>query len=306
MAWAARRGRPAHRPGWGARSYPRPATRPRGRARERGAAAMIRVREEQLDEIARALALEHFEDDMIVHLRSYAQRHAEVIGEDGVRRTVQLAITRARAYDVTDTGAPPVLEIRADVHVRRDVRHRDLAPAVGGEILRDAGTPDQAARIDRLYDATVRYPSTPSTARTAPSPSAPCGRSSACSATATPVPRLCVEDEAVATDRAHPPGCAGVARRGARPRARPARPRGGGAARPRHGRGHRAGTHRADCSRWATASPDDPLYPWVQATLRDPAVKGPERRAARLRKRVEIYLDRALRYFDGRPADGQG
>ncbi len=48
---------------------------------------------------------------------------------------------------------------------------------------------------------------------------------------------------------------------------------------------------------------DDPLWPWIGATLADPAIKTPERRAERLQKRTRIYLERALRYLDGRRAD---
>ncbi|MEO7595172.1 MAG: hypothetical protein ABI134_28400 [Byssovorax sp.] len=47
----------------------------------------------------------------------------------------------------------------------------------------------------------------------------------------------------------------------------------------------------------------DPLYPWIQITLRDPAIVTPERRAERLKKRIQIYLERAVKYLEGKRAD---
>src|SRR5262249_30182751 len=47
----------------------------------------------------------------------------------------------------------------------------------------------------------------------------------------------------------------------------------------------------------------DPLYPWIGATLRDPAVKSPEQRAERLQRRIQIYLERAVKYLERKRAD---
>ena len=43
---------------------------------------------------------------------------------------------------------------------------------------------------------------------------------------------------------------------------------------------------------------EDPLLPWISATLRDPAIKDSERRVARLERRTQIYLDRAVDHLD--------
>jgi hypothetical protein len=44
---------------------------------------------------------------------------------------------------------------------------------------------------------------------------------------------------------------------------------------------------------------DDPLYPWISRTLRDPAIADPEARAGRLERKSLTWLDHVLAYFDG-------
>jgi hypothetical protein len=260
---------------------------------------MIRVHEKQLGEMAQALALEQFEDDMVVHLHDFAPRHAQVIGDDWVRRTIQLGIARARPYGVTNLG---LLRFYVELmFVLGGMFDSDPLQPWAGEILRDPSIPDEGTRIDHLYERTCWYLDAIE------------GPESSFSLQAmhnlqhivlesTPAAELGEERRAVETmARVYPQRCAylgepalrGLVRRAVGEAARLDMATLGGVA-------LTTGLMFAMGHGFA----EDPLYPWVQATLRDPAIKGPERRVARLQRRVEIYLDRALKHLDGRRADG--
>lgn len=262
---------------------------------------MIRVHPKQLEDMAQALALEQFEDDMLVHLHGFSPRHAEVIGDDWLRRVIALGVERARAYGVTDVG---LLRFYVELmFMFGGAFDTDPLQPWAGEILRDPAILDQETRVDRLYDASIAYldavdgPDSAFSIRAMRALLAVLRDGDA-------VPRLRVEDVALETiARVHPerfaylgePPIRALVRRG--PEA---------AARLDLGTDEGIALTTGLMFAMGHGFADDPLYPWVQATLRDPAIKGPERRAARLRRRVGIYLDRAIGYFDGRPADGQG
>lgn len=45
---------------------------------------------------------------------------------------------------------------------------------------------------------------------------------------------------------------------------------------------------------------DDPLFPWIKATLQDERFDDANARAENLERKVKIYLDRAVKYLEGR------
>jgi hypothetical protein len=254
---------------------------------------MIRVREDQLEAFARAMELEHFEDDMVVHLRDFAPRHAEVIGDAWIRRAVRLGIERAGAYGVKNPGL-------LRFHVELMMLHGSAFDADplhpwAGEVLRDPHIPDEVARMSRLYEAFVAY------RERAGDPVTALGRLAGVLDGGFDPAELRAEPRAVALlAKVHPERCAylGEARLVDLVRRAPAE-----AAR------HDLGTDRGAVLvaglmfGLGPAFADDPLYPWIQATLRDTAEKDAERRAERLQRRLRIYVGRAAAYLERKRAD---
>jgi len=261
---------------------------------------MIRVPEKQLGEIGRALALEQFEDEMVVHLHDFAPRHAAVIGDLGVRRTVRLGIHRARAYSVTNPG---LLRFYVELMLMLGgMFDTDPLQPWAGEILRDPNVPDEASRIDRLYLRTLWYLETID------------GPESAFSIQAMrnlqrilqgghPATDLVDERKAIETMAwVYPQRSAYLGE----PRLRALLRQGADEA-ARLDIATSEGTALVTGLMFAMGHgfASDPLFPWIQATLRDAAITDRARRVAKLWRRVEIYVDRALLHLEGRRADGQ-
>jgi hypothetical protein len=258
---------------------------------------MIRVQDRQMDAIGKAVALEQFEDEMVVHLHGFAAKHAEAIGDDWVRRAIRLGIERASVYGVTNPG---LLKFYVELmFMFGGMFDTDPLQPWAGRILRDASIPDEATRMDRLYDATLEY------VDTVDGPE----RDYSLQALRN-VKRILREDtpaaELVAPERAldlmariYPERCAhlgeapllGLVHRSAE-----------------LAQSHRMGTDRGAILVIGMAFAmghgfaEDPLYPWVGSTLRNPTISTAERRVDRLERRLSIYLDRALAYFEGKQA----
>jgi hypothetical protein len=259
---------------------------------------MIRIHERQLDSIGRAVAEEQFEEEMVVHLRRFSPRHAEVIGEAWVRRGVRLAAERARAYGIENHG---LLRFYVELAVMFGSWF-DLDPLHpwASAVLRDPGFAGEAARVDALYDAMSRYLEVVSD-RAREIPKRALRNLAALLAEELDPAALRAERARVdLLGRIYPERCAylGEARlfdlvRGA----------------PEVAARHDLSTDRGEIVvlgllfAIGPSFADEPFYPWVQATLRDPAIKTAERRAERLQRRTQIYLDRALAYLDRRGAD---
>jgi hypothetical protein len=259
---------------------------------------MIRVYDKQLGEIARVRGLEQFEDDMVVHLHDFAPRHTEVIGDDWVRRSIRLGIERAAAYGVTNPG---LLRFWVELmFMFGGLFDTDpLLPWAGG-VLRDPNLPDEVARMKRLHEVMVEYLD------------AVYGPERSFSLQALrnlrqarfedfPVADADFEPKALdALARIYPQRCAYL---GEPPLVQLLRRAPDEAT--RHGMATARGIALTIGITFALGHGvvEDPLFPWVQATLHDPANKDPEKRVARLMKRTRIYLERALAYLEKRQAD---
>jgi hypothetical protein len=115
---------------------------------------MLRIRKEQIDELAKA-ALRRFEDDMVVHLRKFFAEECESLGEGGTRQVIRYAIEHAADYDIVS---------QRDVCIYTDVmfafgRDFDYDPKLpwAAQILNDKslqGRPSE--KVDKLYDAALK------------------------------------------------------------------------------------------------------------------------------------------------------
>jgi hypothetical protein len=254
---------------------------------------MIRVHDKQLDEVARALAMEQLEDDMIAHLREFSPHHAAVIGDGWLRRAVRLGVERAAAYGVTDPG---LLRFYVEMmFLFGGMFDTDPLLPWAGAILRDPGLGDEAARISRLHKAMLAY------LADVDGPD----RSASLAALRElrqvlgehiPAAGLLDEETAIATmTRIHPQLCAYVGEPVLRQLVR----RGPETA-ARLGMATDEGLVLVTGMTLALGHgfPDDPLFPWIRATLCDPSLDSPAVRVARLWKRAETYLHQALSHYE--------
>lgn len=256
---------------------------------------MLRIRKEQMTVFGRALELKQFEDEMVVHLRQFSPWHADVIGNDWLRRAVRLGIERAAVYGVTNPGLlKSYVELMMMFGAAFDV---DPLYPWTAEILREPGLADEVVRMKRLYEATLRYLDAVSD----PEQQAPIqALRNLVQFLGEGVPPAVLRDEQTAIDmlaRIYPQRCAHLGESRLRQFVRLG---------PDVAARYEVATDQGIALvtgimfgiGWGFA--EDPLWPWIQATLRDPAIKDAEQRAERLQGRTQIYLERALRYLEGK------
>lgn len=117
---------------------------------------MLTIRPEQ-DEALREAALDRFEDEMVEHLRRFAPKHCEVLGETAVRKVIRLGMERAKGYGFTNRG--PVRFYLELMMMFGSYFDTDLQLPWASRVLADSGITDQMARGDRLYHAFGEYAS---------------------------------------------------------------------------------------------------------------------------------------------------
>lgn len=259
---------------------------------------MIRVQDTQLQEVGRALALEQFEDDMVAHLHTFTPRHADVIGDEWLRRAIRLGIERAGAHGITNTGLVKFyIELMVMYGSTFDV---DPLYPWAGEVLRDPGIKDEVARVDRLYEAFRAYIDIVSDPERQAQFDALKNLTQIMRDGISPAD-FHDEPKALAMlSRIYPKRAAylgeerllGLIRRAPDEAAK-------------NDVATDLGVVLVTGIMFSTGPgfASDPLYPWIHITLRDPAIKSPERRAERLERRIRIYLERAVKYLERKRAD---
>ena len=256
---------------------------------------MIRVHEKQLESLQRSLALEQFEDEMVAHLRGFVPKFSEVLGDQGLRRCIRFGVERANTHGITNPG---LLRFYVELMFMYG-GHFDTDPFLpwAGRILSDPSIVNELTRVDYLYKAMLPY------LEDIGGPE----RSFATQALRNlqkirfkdfPIAELRDGDKCIkALTRIYPQRCEYLGDallrrlllRGAEVAAQ-----------------HDVATDRGIVIvtgmmfTMGHGFAEDPLLPWISSTLRDPALKDPEWRVARLEKRTQIYLDRAVAHLDRR------
>lgn len=235
-----------------------------------------------------------FEDYMVQHLNEFAQRHSQILGEDGVRQVIKLGVERAAAYGMT---------------LRRSVRlYIELMFILGGscdtdpqlpwigEILGNQEFEDEKIRTDKLYAASVEYHDKV------------IGDDSKYAQNAVRGIREHVETVYLLPDenfsdqilqymqKIYPQKYEHTDNDGIQLLISQAR---------QHAESFMATSHRA-IALFATlmfgfghGCHDDPLYPWISGTLKnDKAINDPNERVDRLFKKTKMYLDQMLNYLE--------
>jgi hypothetical protein len=114
---------------------------------------MLEIREEQMAVFDQA-ARKTFEDEMVEHLAEFVPKQCEVIGEQQVRKVIQLGVERARIYSLTNRG--PVRFYIELMFVFGSDFDTDPLLSWAAEILGDVLT-NQMAKAGRLYEKTNDY-----------------------------------------------------------------------------------------------------------------------------------------------------
>jgi hypothetical protein len=254
---------------------------------------MIRVHEKQLGEVGRTLALEQFEDEMVVHLHGFSPRHAGAMGDDWIRRAIRLGIERAGVYGVTNPG---LLRFYVELmFLFGGMFDTDPLHLWAGEILRDATITAEAVRIDHLYDATQRY--LDATGGVGPKVALPILRhikrvlSESLSATDPLFDQKLLD----ALASMQPERCAYLGEPPLRELLQRARESAA-----QHGVATDVGIVVFTVLMFAIGHgfTEDPTFPRIGDRLRSSSIEDPAQRALHLRKRTLIYVSRAIHHFE--------
>jgi hypothetical protein len=114
---------------------------------------MLKIRDEQLAAFS-LLAQQEFEKALATHVREFAPKHAEVLGDAGTLQVVRMAIQRGEAYGFTGVGP---LQLFLDLmFLFGSEFDSDFQYPWAARIL--AGSPaGQMDRADRLHAAAMDY-----------------------------------------------------------------------------------------------------------------------------------------------------
>jgi hypothetical protein len=115
---------------------------------------MITIRPAQMQAFRQA-AFKQFEDEVAGHRVKFNPRHCKALGEEGVRRVIRLGFARAAEHGFTNRG-PLQFYIDLMFMFGSDF-DTDPQMAWAAEILVDSRLTDQMERADRLYVGTNDY-----------------------------------------------------------------------------------------------------------------------------------------------------
>jgi hypothetical protein len=254
---------------------------------------MLKIRREQM-EVFDQSAARSYEAEMVRHLQSFAPRTSEVVGEAALRRVVQLGVERAGTHGFTNRG-PVRFYLELMTLFGSDF---DTDPQLhwAAAVLTDPAPTEQMARAERLHAATLAYLDDVDGPRHRHSIVA-LRRIDSTRLEDVSIPSGDFDGWALGQLKAfYPQKYAYVGE----PALRQLIQRGIESATHYGATPHGAALFIALMFAFGHGVTADPLYPWVSATLTDATIAEPEQRLDRLRKKVRVYLSRALAYVEKR------
>jgi hypothetical protein len=114
----------------------------------------MRIRSEQIRVLADDVR-RRFEEEMLVHLRGFAPRHCQVIGDNAVRQVIRLGMERAGAWGFTKRG-PVRYYIELMFNLGSYFDSDPQFPWVAA-VLTTPGVTDEIDRAEILFDAAAEY-----------------------------------------------------------------------------------------------------------------------------------------------------
>jgi len=253
---------------------------------------MLIVRSEQMQTMER-FALEEFENEMVEHIKAFAPKHSEVIKDEGVREVVRLGIERSEKYGFTNRG-PIRFYIEMMCMFGSDFDTDFQLPWAEGT-LRNEVIKDQMQRADILHDQMTEYLDRVYGPDDEYSLAALRRLSKARPEDYNLTKQDFSNQMMLALRQIYPQKCDYLGDELMKMLIR----RGIELARA-HSITSVSGTALMIASMLGLGHgfADDPLFPWISATLKDEAVKDPNERAENLQRRIKIYLDRALKNLE--------
>ena len=252
-----------------------------------GVGAMLKIREEQM-KVFEAAALRSFEDEMAAHARKFSPRLCEILGDEQLHAALRHAMRKASAdYGFTNRGP---MRLYIDLIFLFGSRF-DTDPQYPklGKILNDPD--DQMRRADGIYHEILDYMET-----VAGPDSANVHKALEFLAALKHKPVALTPDSFDADmvremARAFPQKAAYVGDDGLAKLIRKARTEA-----KEYGFPTLRGVALLAILKFAFGHgcTDDPLYPWISATLRDEKIVDSEARAMRLENKAMTWLDHVL------------
>lgn len=252
----------------------------------------MQIRPNQFERLE-AGGIRRFEDELVLHLNSFAERHCEVIGDDGVRDVIRLGFENSKRYDFSMQGPMRFfieLMFMFGGYFDTDVQHFWAA-----EVLDDPQLSGELFRADALHQKMEDYLSVVSGPQNAFAKSA-MRETRRLAAEPPPSSTNDLRDELMARmEKVYPEKCAwlGESQLGA------VIDGGIGVAM------IQGVTSTTGLSLFAVLAfalghrfAEDPLFPWIAATLNHATITDPNTRAERLRAKALLYLDRVLAYLE--------
>jgi hypothetical protein len=249
---------------------------------------MLTIRKSQMEAFDRS-SRARLEDDMVSHLGSFAPRHSQALGEAGVRRVIRSGMERSAAHGLTLRG--PVrfyIELMFMLGSRFDT---DPQLPWAAEALGEPGVLPEMERADLLHSHTLRY------ARAVAGPGSAHAREALVRLAQEKLEDLPPDDrmfEEYSLSRMreiYPQKWEYVGEATLRRLARSARDLAG-----RHGVTDGLGIATFVGLMFALGHgfADDPQFPWIESTLKNPTISDPRIRAERLLARAQTYVKQVL------------
>ncbi|NNE65651.1 MAG: hypothetical protein HKN33_03720 [Pyrinomonadaceae bacterium] len=239
------------------------------------------------------VALRNFEDGLVQHCKEFAPKHSEVIEDEGVRKVVKLGIKRANEYGFTKRG-PIRFYVELMFMFGSDFDNDFQLPWAEGVLTNDQIS-DEMERADALHEKMLEYLEQVAGEDDEYSLKALRKLSKArlekyrvAGGTIEDLITMALRDvypqkyEYLGEDRIE------TLVEGAKQAAK------------RHSVSSETGLVLFASLIFAIGHgfDNDPLFPWVKATMKDDSVPDPNERAEKLEKKMKIYLERALEYLE--------
>jgi hypothetical protein len=234
-----------------------------------------------------------FENELVEHLKTFANRHCKVIGDEGVRQVIRLGFESSKRYGFSMQGPMRFfieLMFMFGGYFDTDVQHPWAA-----EALADPLVEGELFRADALHQKMEDYLRVVSGPENAFAKSA-LRETRRLAAAPPPTSTNDLRDELMARmEKVYPEKCAwlGESRLGAVID-------GGIGVATIQGVTSTTGLSLFAVLAFALGHrfADDPLFPWIAATLNHTTMTDPNTRAERLQEKALLYLDRVLAYLE--------
>lgn len=253
---------------------------------------MLKIRDKQMKTLEDAAIL-RFEDELVEHIKEFAPKHSEVIKEEGVRKVVHLGIESAKQYDFTKRG-PVRFYVELMFMFGSDFNTDFQLPWASG-VLNNDQIKSETERADILHEKMVEYLEQIA------------GKDKEHSLKALErLNKARIEEYKTAGGDFDRQAAAGL---------RSIYPQkyeylGDELLRELIQRAKDSAQRFSVTSEKGKALfvalmfslghgfADDALFPWVTTTMEDEKIPDPNERAERLERKMKIYLDRVLKYFE--------